>query len=226
MRPPRALWVPFELGRPFGAPDDNIFQRQVLTAALALLERDDGPVVLEDFPDDAPVHSNDSASGDSPDGLACPWRPPKPTVPHGAEPRALLKAEMAQLAPWYDVARASHGRTTVGISGLAIGEVAEFLHDFLEGQAEINASDSMPSGQLLRCAVEDLRSWYLEAAGARPGVVVSSRELADWFWGETEAGTLILRLRQMCLASSDMSVAVVAQKSLVPMAQLHRLAAT
>ena len=28
--PPRALWVPFELGRPLGAPSDPAFQRRVL----------------------------------------------------------------------------------------------------------------------------------------------------------------------------------------------------
>ncbi|MCH7711818.1 MAG: hypothetical protein IH903_09315, partial [Proteobacteria bacterium] len=36
--PPRALWVPFELGRPFGAPDDSGFQKRVLLGALELLE--------------------------------------------------------------------------------------------------------------------------------------------------------------------------------------------
>ena len=36
VRPPRALWVTFELGRPFGLPDDPPFQRRVLKAALDL----------------------------------------------------------------------------------------------------------------------------------------------------------------------------------------------
>ena len=49
-RPPRALWVPFELGRPFGPPTDPVFQRRVLLTALRLLERTDGPVLLQDFP--------------------------------------------------------------------------------------------------------------------------------------------------------------------------------
>ena len=35
IRPPRALWVPFELGRPLGAPDEPDFQKRVLRAALA-----------------------------------------------------------------------------------------------------------------------------------------------------------------------------------------------
>jgi hypothetical protein len=53
--PPRALWVPFELGRPLGAPKDEKFQLRVITAALRLLEAAPGPVVLEDFPDDDPT---------------------------------------------------------------------------------------------------------------------------------------------------------------------------
>ena len=67
MELPRFLWVPFELGRPFGAPHEPDFQRRVLRAALGLLERRDGPVVLEDFPDDAPVVDDDEA-----DGWSCP----------------------------------------------------------------------------------------------------------------------------------------------------------
>mgnify|MGYP003335126148 CR=1 FL=1 len=38
IRPPRALWVPFELGRPFAVPHDAAFQRRVLIAVLRLLE--------------------------------------------------------------------------------------------------------------------------------------------------------------------------------------------
>ena len=53
-RPPRALWVPFELGRPFGPSSDPAFQKRVILAALRLVEREDGPVIVEDFPDDDP----------------------------------------------------------------------------------------------------------------------------------------------------------------------------
>jgi hypothetical protein len=54
-KPPRALWVPFELGRPFGPPSDAAFQKRVILAALGMLERDNGPVIIEDFPDDDPA---------------------------------------------------------------------------------------------------------------------------------------------------------------------------
>jgi hypothetical protein len=53
-RPPRALWVPFELGRPFGPPSDAAFQKRVILAALRMLEAGGGPVLLEDFPEDDP----------------------------------------------------------------------------------------------------------------------------------------------------------------------------
>ena len=53
IKPPRALWVPFELGRPLGVPNDAEFQHKVIASAFDLLERDAGPV-LEDFPEDVP----------------------------------------------------------------------------------------------------------------------------------------------------------------------------
>jgi hypothetical protein len=48
IRPPRALWVPFDLGLPLGAPDDPELQIRVLRAVLGLFERESGPV-LEDW---------------------------------------------------------------------------------------------------------------------------------------------------------------------------------
>ena len=54
MQPPRALWVPFPLGRPLGKPGDAAFQHAVIRSALGLLEHRSGPV-LEDYPVDAPA---------------------------------------------------------------------------------------------------------------------------------------------------------------------------
>src|ERR1700744_2302950 len=52
--PTRALWTTSQLGRPLGEPENASFQRRVLLAALSLLERTDGPVILEDFTEDPP----------------------------------------------------------------------------------------------------------------------------------------------------------------------------
>ena len=49
IRPPRALWVPFELGRPFGPPNHPEFQTDVLRTVLDLFKKEAGPV-LEDYP--------------------------------------------------------------------------------------------------------------------------------------------------------------------------------
>ena len=48
IRPPRALAVPYALGFPLGPPNDPVQQKAVLRALLALLHRDDVPV-LEPF---------------------------------------------------------------------------------------------------------------------------------------------------------------------------------
>ena len=48
IHPPRALWVPFELGHPLGAPNEPELQTRVLRGVLRLLERETGPV-LEDW---------------------------------------------------------------------------------------------------------------------------------------------------------------------------------
>ncbi len=46
-RPPRALFVPYAMGYPFGAPNDSALQRRIIDAALALLPRIDVPVFEE-----------------------------------------------------------------------------------------------------------------------------------------------------------------------------------
>lgn len=42
------------MGRPFGPPSDAAFQKRVIVAALRLLERERGPVIVEDFPEGDP----------------------------------------------------------------------------------------------------------------------------------------------------------------------------
>jgi hypothetical protein len=50
VRPPRALFVPFAHGYPLNRPNDPARQRDVLEAALTLLERKDAqPPLLEDY---------------------------------------------------------------------------------------------------------------------------------------------------------------------------------
>lgn len=213
-RPPRFLWVPFELGRPFGAPDDPEFQMRVLRAALALLESEDGPVLLVDFPEDAPVTSEEGGAWACPVNLAPPPR-------EQSQLGAALAAEMGALAPWYDLAVRTRGRTTVGASGMDIQKAADFIAGFLAGKRD-NPPPGVSLAEALKLTFEDIKAWYLEAATARPGSPPSD-VLADWFWGETVAGHILLDLYRVCLASDDEGLLILAKGFFLPRSQMHRL---
>ncbi len=217
-RPPRFLWVPFELGRPFGAPNEPEFQMRVVRDALALLESDDGPVVLTDFPDDAPATDDDGAA------WVCPINLAPPPVERSQLGTALA-AEISALAPWYDLALRTKGRTTVGASGLDIQQATDFIIGFLQGAPDNPvagpiANVSMPVA--LKLTSEDIKAWYLEAATARPGSSPSD-VLDDWLWGETVAGRCLLDLHKACLNSDDEQMRLFNTGFFVPRAQLHRL---
>lgn len=214
--PPRALWVPFELGRPLGAPGDAAFQHKVLKAALGLLEARNGPV-LADFPEDAPAPPADLA------GWACPIPPAagenEPPAP--ADPARALLREIDFLRPWYDRALEARGRTTVGPSGMDIPAAARFLSAFLDDPHTPSPIPGRPPGDAVKLASEDLKAYYHEAAAAQPGCT-GSRQTADWFWGQTAAGRLLLNLKAACLKSGDPAIKILGTLLLVPRSQAHR----
>lgn len=219
IKPPRALFVPFELGRPLGAPDDPAFQHRVLRAALGLFETTGGPI-LGDYPEDAP----ESASGDA--AWVCPIPlPPAPEHPDSTGFGRALRAEMRALAPFYDKSRRRRGRTTVGISGQSPEAAAEIVLNALgDPLAPLGSGPGLPPAQAIKLAVEDLRAWYHEAALAKPGDRPSSLRLNDWFFGETVAGQVVLALRARCKAASDPAIRNLGTLLLVPRSQSHRQA--
>jgi hypothetical protein len=115
MGPPRALWVPFMLGRPLGAPNDPAFQRMVLRALLALFDADGGPV-LQDFAYEAP--GLDAAA--QPDGAACPvnFARPRPPAMAASEIATRLLDEIDELRPWHDLSIRRRVGTGMGLTGL------------------------------------------------------------------------------------------------------------
>ena len=221
MRPPRALWVPFMLGRPFGAPNAPEFQRKVLITALKLLEAEQGPV-LEDFPEDAPA----SVHGDQMEGFACPVNLSRPGGPPGGEndiTQALLD-EIAQLQPWHDFALKRRGRSTMGLSGLAIDEAARFVASHVGTTPLPSYSAVMSVGEALKRACDDLKAFYFEAASAQPGNL-DNNAVDQWFWRETTAGKLFLELREVCLKSAEKSMQMLGGSTLVPRAIAHTIGA-
>lgn len=209
MNPPRALWVPFILGRPLGAPGDPAFQRRVLVAVLRLLEADSGPV-LEDYQEEAPRPPDHEL-----EGFACPFTLSRPAgeINLAAE----LKREVAELAPWHQLAQRNRGRTTAGMSGLAAESAAGFVTDFIDDPSiPPYRKDLTPVGAL-RLACHDLKAYYFESAAAQPGARAAA-EAEQWFWRETVAGRAFLALREACMASENESIRRFGARNIVPMA--------
>jgi hypothetical protein len=194
VRPPRALWVPFPLGRPLGRPHDAALQRRVLDAAFALLTRPAGPV-LEDFPEDIPVSGED-------DTLVCAVEILAPRAG-----RDDLAAELAEVGGWYTRGVAKRGRTTVGLSGLTAGEMpraAALLERIVEsGELPEPPRSEWAPLHYLGLVLHDLRAFYQEAALAQPGPTPNPREVQGWLWTDTEMGALVRRLRDRFRESEE-----------------------
>ncbi len=201
IRPPRALWVTFELGRPLGVPDDPSFQRRVLGAALDLLARTDGPVIA-----DYPEHVDEPADFT---GWACPIN----LAPSQTD---TLAAEIDRLAVWYDRALANNGRTTVGLSGFDMPAAGRLVAAALDG--------SLPAAQPLKQAIDDLKAYYLEAASAFPDPG-SPKTRKAWLWGETGLGKALLALQPKLAASADPGHKILGNLTLIPATEKHRLSA-
>ena len=156
--PPRALWVPFALGRPLGAVDDAEFQKNVMRTAFGLLDTAVEPTI-EDYPLEVPDK-----------GLSETWSCPLNLTPEssGSLVERLL-AEVARLRPWAIETRRQRGRTLFGISGAKEDQVDELARVFVAiaetGDVtsepvtdEISWMFEMPL--LLRHIADDLRSFY------------------------------------------------------------------
>ena len=207
-RPPRALWVPFELGRPFGPPSDPAFQKRVVLAALRMLELGLGPVVIKDFPDDDPRVMPDPT-----------WRLPSTpgAVAAGSAEllAALLEAEIRLLRGAHERWEAHHRRTTVGLSGLPIGDCARYVADWLRGEAPPSPREGFSAPLILRFAVDDVKAYCLEAAAAG-AAKPSSRQLGDWFWNESATGAAMHVLRGVLQASDDDRLKLIVANFMVP----------
>jgi hypothetical protein len=184
-QPPRALHCEFPLGRPLGRPGDAEFQRRVLSAAFALLERPGGPV-LEDFPETI------TDEADTP--LACPL-PPRydPAVPAAVD-------EARALRPAWERARQATGGTQVGrvVDADGIPEAVAALVRVAEGVPWPEAG--MPGDPA--AVAMDIRSYYEEAALALADHVPAARAAESWLYRTTETGA-VLKAAMTQMAQAD-----------------------
>ena len=185
MGPPRALYVPFPLGRPLGKPGDAEFQHDVLTRAFALLDAPPGPV-LEDYP--VTIEAEEVP-------LTCSL-PPRFDA---SLPAAVDEANGLRKA--YDRAVANRGFTSVGraIGPDEVPGVLGVFHDIAQGQ---NWKEAVIPGKNTTAVCHDIRTYYEEAALELVNVdtddadVPAGRGAEAWYFENTEAGKTVLAARQ------------------------------
>ncbi len=211
-RPPRAVMVPFMLGRPLGEPNDAGFQRRVLEQALGLLERTDGPVILENFPDDNPSWF-DRPGWEPAVALPAPAAPGTP-----AEWEDTLRKELALVLPAWERFKSRFGRTTVGLAGQPPDAWPEFAAAFLAAKLPTIPAHDTPA-LALRFLADDLKALYGEAVQA-DGLPPSARQIETWFWRRTVAGQFLIALRSLAMKSENSALKTVGGRFFVPVPYL------
>jgi hypothetical protein len=196
-RPPRALWTAAPLGRPVGEPDDIPFQMRVLRHALGLLERADGPVILEDFPEDPPGLT------DTPG-----WTPPNTTNTGD------FATELVSLLPSWQTAQGRFGRTSVGLGFLEPAAWPGLIDQILAGGLPITPQLGT-TALSVRMLCDDIKALYGEAAQAI-GPKPSPMQLDTWFWRHTVAGETLRALRTTAMASENNALKTVGGRFFVP----------
>jgi len=213
--PPRALWVPFPLGRPLGAVNDPDFQKNVLRRALGLLDTAVEPTI-EDYVIETP---DDGVS----ENWVCPVNLSSATSASLSE---RLLAEVAMLRPWAIETRHQRGRTLFGVTGAGedqVDDVARALATIAESGDVISEplvdgiSWTFEMPLLLRHMADDLRTFYHEAVAAQPGERAPNHDaLNQWIFSETVLGETLLLVADGLTRASNVPMAQLVRGLLIP----------
>ena len=216
INPPRALLTPFELGRPFGAPNEPEFQKRVLVEVLNLLTRETGPV-LEEWTEVAPGPKAEL------EGWECPvdFGPGMDAIDVEVDAFAAVMQEIDKLRPWHDTAAKKLGRTTFGIANLDLDKIVRYLVDFVNDPDAPLPMQGLPRYQAVKLCIDDLKAFYFEAALAQPGAATDF-DLANWYYGETVVSKFLVRLNSVCAALDDAILNRMAIRAIIPAHQAHR----
>lgn len=212
--PPRALWVPYALGRPLGSAEDPEFQKNVMRAAFALLESATEPTIA-DYDVEAP---DEAAAGQ----WACPLNLASDVADDSLSGR--LAAEIGRLRPWSHETRQRRGRTLFGASGAAVDQIDEVAAALVH-VAESGEVDSTPPGDvdwnhemplLIRHLADDVRTFYHEGIAAQPGSAAPNHDaLNQWIFGGTALGDTLTAVADR-LSESEHPLAPVVRGLVIP----------
>jgi hypothetical protein len=182
----------------------------VLSAVLNLLNEKEGPILSE--------YTEEAAYKESAGPWACPidLSGAAEDLSEGGKLIKAFKSEMNQLRNWYDIAVAKRDRTTVGVSGVDVDNLADFISSFLTDKQPQNPNPDYPLAHTLNLATDDLKAFYTEAVTAQPGPRGTSDQLADWFYGQTAAGRLLYAIKDKGVRSDDQFLKIVAGVLLIP----------
>jgi hypothetical protein len=186
LHPRRALHCELPIGRSLGKPNDVPFQRRVLDAAFALLERPAGPV-LEDFADVVEAEVEET--------LACAVPPRlKPDLPREVD-------EALGYRTAYERQLARTGRTLLG-RVMDADKVPEAIAAFLRVAAGVPWREAGLPGTPAASAL-DVRAYYEEAAQELAGHVPAAGQTVHWFYSSTLTGQLLRYVRQTMLDAGE-----------------------
>lgn len=208
IKPPRALWLNFPMGRPFGKPNDPEYQIKVIRAAFSLFNVVSGPV-LHDFPEVIPVKNGRM-------GYALPVELVMKKSQIGDVDIMLqeVKKEIDNMKSDYNKALANRGRTTVGASQMKINEFADYIATFVKGNIPQSPRKGLGSVPQLKLVVEDLQAYYTETITYRDNID-DFEILGTWFWEKTKAGKMILALEAVSLESDNKILRQIVNMSLI-----------
>ena len=156
IKPPRALWLNFPMGRPLGKPNNPEFQKKVIRTAFDLFEKSSGPV-LDDFSEIIPVREGRMS-------YALPVSLVYKVNQLGNIDKLAerVQRELSNLLPDYFKALQNVGRTTVGASELEISDFVPYISEFAKGNKPKSPRKGLPAIPLLKLVVEDLNAVYTE----------------------------------------------------------------
>lgn len=175
----------------------------VLRTLLGLFKEPSGPV-LADYPVDAPDHGD----GDAAWTCALPLPPLEQAASRREQLTQALQAEAGFLLPWFEEGLSKRGRTLFGTSGLSYERVPEmlaFVAAFAADETpEPLAGMEQPLMASLRPVVDDLKTFYQEAAAEQPGATAPNPYAMNrWFYHETRLGQALYDIRDVLTARSE-----------------------
>jgi hypothetical protein len=97
--------------------------------------------------------------------------------------------------------------------------IIDFLVSFIKDPNMKNNLSNQSIGRALKLTSDGLKYFYFQSAMARP-FNISDNQLESWFYGETLAGKLLIKIRAICLGHKNEVLQLIGRTNFVPNAML------